>query len=77
MPDFTGVKLQAAQNAVQGLGVFLSRSHDLRGSRRQVLDRNWQVCDQTPAAGTKLYGSKRSLEGKIEFGVVKTDETCP
>ena len=77
MPDFTGVRLQNAQNTVQGLGVYLSRSHDLLGSRKQVLDRNWQVCTQSVAAGTRVTGKASDLEGKIDFGVVKTSERCP
>lgn len=77
MPDFTGLKLQNAQNTVQGLGVRYSRSHDLRGSRRQVLDRNWKVCAQNLPAGTRVTGRASDLEGKIDFGVVKTSEDCP
>src|SRR5688500_10000581 len=41
MPDLVGVDLQTAQNTVQGNGVFFSVSHDLRGSRSQMLDSNW------------------------------------
>ena len=77
MPDLTGSTLQDAQNAVQKLGIFFSVSHDLRGSRNQILDRNWKVCDQQPAAGETVSGSRISREGKIDFGVVKRSETCP
>jgi hypothetical protein len=77
MPDYVGTGLQDAQNDVQKHGIFFSRSHDLRGSRRQVLDRNWQVCEQQPAAGERVHGSRTSLEGSIDFGVVRTSETCP
>lgn len=77
MPDLTGGTLQDAQNAVQKLGIFYSVSHDLRGSRNQLLDRNWKVCDQKPAAGETVSGSRISREGKIDFGVVKRSETCP
>jgi hypothetical protein len=77
MPDYTGRGLQSAQNDVQKHGVFFSRSDDLRGSRRQILDRNWKVCSQTPPAGERVAGSRAEVEGSIEFGVVKTDEDCP
>lgn len=77
MPDFSGVNLQDAQDQVQGLGVFYSVSHDLLGSRNQVLDGNWRVCDQTPAAGAQITGPATDWEGKIDFGAVKLNESCP
>lgn len=77
MPDFTTRNLQDAQDEVQELGVFFSLSHDLRGTRSQVLDTNWQVCTQTPAPGTPVTGDAADWEGKISFGVVKLTETCP
>lgn len=77
MPDLKGTNLQVAQNDVQDLGVFFSVSHDLRGQRAQLLDSNWQVCTQTPAAGTRVRGRADEWEGKIDFGVVRVGETCP
>ena len=77
MPSFSGVNLQDAQDQVQALGVFFSVSHDLLGSRSQVLDGNWQVCDQTPAAGTQVNGPASEWEGEIDFGAVKLNEVCP
>lgn len=74
MPDFVGMDLQSAQNLVQTNGVFLSRSHDLLGSRHQVLDSNWIVCDQNIPAGQQVSGD---VEGQIDFGVVKREESCP
>jgi len=74
MPDFVGMDLQSAQNLVQTNGVFVSRSHDLLGSRNQVLDSNWIVCDQNIAAGQQVIGD---AEGLIDFGVVKRQESCP
>lgn len=73
MPDLVGLDLQTAQDAVQEFGVFYSISHDLRGSRNQVLDSNWIVCDQVPAAGSRVTGE---VEGTIDFGVVKREEAC-
>ena len=77
MPNLRGADLQSAQDAVQELGVFFSTSTDLRGSRLQVLDSNWIVCSSDPAPGTTVRGEEGELEGSIDFGVVKRDESCP
>ncbi len=77
MPDLLGVNLQQAQDQVQQLGVFLSRSHDLRGTRSQVVDSGWRVCEQVPAAGKRVRGSAADWEGRIDFGVVRLSEQCP
>lgn len=77
MPSYIGENLQDAQNDVQTQGIFYSRSHDLLGSRFQVIDSNWQVCSQTPAAGKRLRGAAGDFEGAIDFGVVKLTESCP
>jgi hypothetical protein len=74
MPDLVGLDLQTAQNLVQDNDVWLSVSHDLRGSRNQVLDSNWIVCDQSIPAGQRVTGD---VEGAIDFGVVKREESCP
>jgi hypothetical protein len=74
MPDVVGMDLQSAQNLVQAHGVFLTVSHDLRGSRNQVLDSNWRVCDQNIPPGQRVTGD---MEGEIDFGVVKREEPCP
>jgi hypothetical protein len=74
MPDERGQVLQDAQNALHAVGVFYSRSHDLRGVRHQVLDRDWKVCSQNIAAGKQVTGD---AEGLVDFGVVKLSETCP
>jgi hypothetical protein len=74
MPNFVGMDLQSAQNLVQANGVLLSLSHDLLGSRQQVLDSNWVVCDQNIPVGRRVTGD---AEGRIDFGVVKRTESCP
>ncbi|MPQ96465.1 hypothetical protein GB931_00710 [Modestobacter sp. I12A-02628] len=74
MPDLVGLDLQTAQNVIQTNGVFLSLSHDLLGSRAQLLDSNWMVCDQNIAAGERVTGE---VEGTIDLGVVKREEPCP
>lgn len=77
MPNLVGANLQDAQNAIQELGVFYTISHDMLGSRNQMLDSNWQVCEQGPAAGTQISGPAEQFEGTIDFGAVKLTESCP
>ena len=76
MPNLVGATLQDAQDQVQALtagGVYFTGSHDLGGQNRsQVLDRNWRVCTQNIAAGAAL-----TAESRLDFGVVKLEETCP
>ena len=74
MPDAVGMDLQSAQDLVQTNGVFLSVSHDLLGSRNQLIDSNWVVCTQNIPAGQQVTGE---VEGEIDFGVVKREESCP
>lgn len=76
MPNLVGIDLQTAQDRVQTFGIFYSISHDLRGSRLQILDSNWIVCTQNPSAGTRVHGTRSEWEGKIDFGVVKRTESC-
>ncbi|MGY1805039.1 PASTA domain-containing protein [Blastococcus sp. SYSU D00922] len=74
MPDFVGMDLQSAQDLLQANGVWVSISHDLVGSRNQMLDSNWIVCDQNVPAGQRVTGD---VEGQIDFGAVKRGEGCP
>ncbi|MGY1697733.1 hypothetical protein ACI780_22785 [Geodermatophilus sp. SYSU D00814] len=74
MPAVVGLTLQDAQDLIQTNGVFLSLSHDLLGSRSQVLDANWKVCTQNIPAGQQVTGN---VEGAIDLGVVKLEESCP
>ena len=74
MPDVVGMDLQSAQDLIQTYGVFFSDSHDLLGSRQQVLDSNWIVCTQNIPAGQQVTGN---AEGVIDLGVVKREESCP
>ena len=69
MPDVICMDLQAAQDLIQESGVFFSKSVDATGQgRMQIMDRNWVVVDQTPAAGEPIG------EGDAELAVVKDDE---
>jgi hypothetical protein len=75
VPNEIGKDLQSAQDDLQrvsGDPVFVSHSHDLLEDRYQILDRDWQVCTQNVDAGTRV-----SAVGHIDFGVVKTYESCP
>lgn len=77
MPNLIGENLQDAQDAIQELTdneVFFSSSTDLTGKgRKQVLDRNWQVCTSTPLPGTSF-----DKDTRVDFGVVRIDsESCP
>ncbi|MFE3031564.1 PASTA domain-containing protein [Streptomyces canus] len=73
VPSFVGKGLQSAQDEAQAAGFYNLDSHDSSGrDRNQILDRDWKVCAQTPAAGTKT-----STASKLDFGTVKLDESCP
>ncbi|SHG41729.1 hypothetical protein [Geodermatophilus nigrescens] len=74
MPAVVGMTLQDAQDLIQTNGVFLSLSHDLLGSRNQVLDANRRVCTQNIAPGQRVTGD---VDGAIDLGAVKLDELCP
>jgi hypothetical protein len=69
IPDVVCHNLQDAQDEIQDAGVFLSRSVDATGQdRRQILDRNWVVVEQSPAPGTRIG------EGDALLSVVKKSE---
>jgi hypothetical protein len=65
--------LQAAQDAAQAAGFYALTSHDSAGrDRMQILDRDWKVCSQKPAAGAQV-----SADTTLDFGAVKLEESCP
>ncbi|MER6960777.1 PASTA domain-containing protein [Streptomyces sp. NPDC000618] len=70
MPDFTGKSVKAARRALDsGTSVTVT---DASGDDRFVLvESNWQVCTQQPAAGAKSSGQP------VEFTAVKFGENCP
>jgi hypothetical protein len=76
MPNLVGKDLQGAQDAIQSLthdAVWYSSSTDLTGKgRAQIVDRNWTVCNSTPAPGATF-----NTTTAIDFGVVRDTETCP
>jgi hypothetical protein len=76
MPDLRGTDLQTAQDAIQSLtddGIWYTDSHDATGQDRgQWFDRDWQVCNQNVAPGTRI-----TADSDIDFGVVRRDvESC-
>jgi uncharacterized lipoprotein YbaY len=72
LPNLIGKGLQAAQDTAQAAGFYTLKSHDALGrDRHQILDRDWKVCNQTPAPGA------RSTDATVDLGAVKTDEQCP
>ncbi|MBM9624436.1 PASTA domain-containing protein [Streptomyces zhihengii] len=73
VPNFVGMGLQSAQDTAQEVGFYGLDSHDALGrGRAQALDRNWKVCSQSVAAGTKA-----STDTRLDFGAVKLEEDCP
>ena len=72
MPDVVCLDLQAAQDVIQNHGVFFSKSVDASGEdRMQIVDSNWIVVSQTPAAGTPVG------EAEAILSVVKDTEANP
>jgi len=73
LPNLVGRNLQAAQDLLQSKGSFLFHEVDATGQgREQVLDRDWKVCSQKPAAGTTV-----SVVRIITVRAVKVSESCP
>ncbi|MET8009883.1 DUF3761 domain-containing protein [Streptomyces sp. NPDC005271] len=72
IPDFTGQGLQEAQDNAQALGLYNLREKDLSSaSRTPMWDRGWQVCSQSPTAGTAV-----SDDEALTFEVVRNEESC-
>lgn len=73
VPNLVGKGLQTAQDTSQAAGLYSLTSHDSLGQDRlQILDRDWQVCFQKPAPGSKVDATT-----KVDLGAVKLTETCP
>lgn len=68
MPDVVCMNLQDAQDYIQTLGVFYSRSVDATGEgRSQIVDSNWLVVDQSPAPGTP-FGEGEAVLAVVKYG---------
>ncbi|MFJ4902917.1 PASTA domain-containing protein [Streptomyces sp. NPDC088727] len=71
LPNLVGMDLQAAQDTAQAAGFYLLDDQDASGQGRlQVFDRNWTVCSQDPAPGT------RPVAGLVTLFAVKDNESC-
>lgn len=69
MPDFKGKSVKAARGALDsGTSITVK---DASEDRFILVESNWQVCTQKPAAGAKLAGQP------VEFTAVKFGEPCP
>ncbi|MFH8836130.1 excalibur calcium-binding domain-containing protein [Streptomyces sp. NPDC017868] len=74
--DYTGRNLEAASRAAYEAG-FRARSHDAtEDDRAQLVDGNWKVCFQEPAAG-ETATTEEGRRSRIEFAVVEKTSPCP
>ena len=73
MPRLKGRTLQDAQDLLQSRGSYLLDQVDATDQERfQLLDANWKVCSQSPAAGTRPLKTKL-----VRLEAVQLDERCP
>ncbi|MFD8419412.1 hypothetical protein [Streptomyces sp. NPDC059466] len=69
LPDFAGKSVKAARDALDPSTSFTVK--DASGAHRWILvESNWKVCTQSPAAGAALRGQP------VELTAVKFDESC-
>ncbi|MCZ0979442.1 hypothetical protein O1L60_11045 [Streptomyces diastatochromogenes] len=74
--DYTGQNLEAASRAAYEAG-FRARSHDAtEDDKTQLVDGNWKVCFQEPAAG-ETTTTEEGRRSRIEFAVVEKSSPCP
>jgi beta-lactam-binding protein with PASTA domain len=68
VPNVVGKDLQTAQDTMQAAGLRNLTSHDSTGQGRlQLVDRNWKVTEQSPAAGTKANSGQEIDLGAKKF----------
>jgi beta-lactam-binding protein with PASTA domain len=70
MPDFHGKSVKAARDALDS-GTSITVNDASSEDRFVLVESNWQVCTQQPAAGAKLSGQP------VTFTAVKFGESCP
>ena len=70
MPDFKGKSVKAARAALDS-GTSLTVKDASADGRWILVESNWKVCTQTPAAGSALRGQP------VAFTAVKFGESCP
>lgn len=69
IPNVVCRDLQAAQDALQAAGFFVLASVDGSGKgRRQLIDRNWVVTEQSVAPGSRPVRSTRVLLTVVKIG---------
>lgn len=69
MPDFKGKSVKVAREALPSNASIVV--NDASGEGRViVIESNWKVCSQEPAAGTKLEGQP------VTLNAVKFEESC-
>jgi hypothetical protein len=69
MPDFKGKSVKAAREALDPSTSITVNDASGEG-RIVVIESNWKVCSQAPAAGTKLEGQP------VTLNAVKFEESC-
>ncbi|MDX3097731.1 hypothetical protein PV417_24840 [Streptomyces sp. ME19-03-3] len=70
MPNFSGKSLAAARDALDA-STSISTKDASSDDRLILMETNWKVCAQQPAAGTALRGQP------VSFIAVKFGESCP
>ncbi|MGW4563564.1 hypothetical protein ACWEN3_14495 [Streptomyces sp. NPDC004561] len=70
MPDFHGKSVKAARASLD-TSTSITVNDATGAGRLALIESNWQVCTQKPAAGTKLNGQP------VTLGAVKFGEHCP
>jgi len=72
MPRVVGMNLQLAQDVLQSKGSYILDQVDHKGLMRvQLLDSNWKVCKQNPAAGKVVL-----ISTVVTLSSVKLTERC-
>lgn len=70
MPNFSGKAVKVARGALDS-GTSITVNDATGDSRWVVMESNWKVCSQKPAAGAALNGQP------VTFNAVKFEESCP
>lgn len=71
MPNLVGMDLKEARSEAGTAGFSHVQVHDASGGGRvPIRERDWIVCFQSPAPGTKGGGD-------VELGVVRDNDQCP
>jgi hypothetical protein len=70
MADFRGRSLAVARAAFLPADTGIEEVDGTGAGRAALLESNWRICAQSPAAGTKLSGQP------VRFTVVKFEERC-